>query len=215
VSIEERKERERQQREDGIVAAAEKVFLAKGFAAASMDEIAKEADFSKPTLYQYFRDKETLYLAVSSRALERLRDAVFSGSEDGACAWTRLERRGERLLDFCESQPGLFRMVDALSRIRPDPSGSRPERDGLADFNDRLFRDTAELVKAAQAEGSVDPSLDPFSCACQLMFVMTGFMNQWAQTGATFAEHFDLDGKLFARGAISLVLRGIRARDKE
>lgn len=215
MSIEDRKERERQQREDGIIVAAEKVFLVKGFADASMDEIAKEADFSKPTLYQYFRDKETLYLAVSSRALERLRDAVFSDPEEGVSAWARLERRGERLLAFCESQPGLFRMVDALSRIRPDPSGSRPERDSLADFNDRLFRDTAELVKAAQAEGSVDPSLDPFTCACQLMFVMTGFMNQWAQAGATFADHFALDGRLFARGAIGLVLRGIQVRERE
>jgi hypothetical protein len=36
-------------------------------------------------------------------------------------------------------------------------------------------------------------------------------MNQWTQAGATFAERFALDGELFARGAISLVLRGIKA----
>ncbi len=60
-----RREREKQQRESEIVSAAERVFYLKGYNDASMDEIAREAEFAKGTIYQYFTGKEDLYFAVT------------------------------------------------------------------------------------------------------------------------------------------------------
>jgi len=45
-----------------ILEGARKVFLAKGFDAASMNDIAKVAGVSKGTLYVYFESKERLFL---------------------------------------------------------------------------------------------------------------------------------------------------------
>ncbi len=50
--------KERQLRETGMIKAAETVFCRNGYEAASMDEIAKAAQFTKRTLYQYFESKE-------------------------------------------------------------------------------------------------------------------------------------------------------------
>lgn len=47
-----------------ILAGALEVFSAQGYAAASMERIAKTAGVSKPTLYKYFEDKEGLFLAL-------------------------------------------------------------------------------------------------------------------------------------------------------
>ncbi len=47
-----------------IVQGARKVFLDRGFDAASMGDIAKEAGVSKGTLYVYFKDKEALFSAI-------------------------------------------------------------------------------------------------------------------------------------------------------
>ena len=47
-----------------ILAAAKDVFLASGFEAASMAEIAKVTGGSKQTLYSYFASKEELFVAV-------------------------------------------------------------------------------------------------------------------------------------------------------
>jgi AcrR family transcriptional regulator len=59
-----RKERERKVRENEIIQAAEKILKTKGYNDTSMDEIAKEAQFTKRTLYQYFQNKEDLYLRL-------------------------------------------------------------------------------------------------------------------------------------------------------
>ncbi|WP_348944033.1 TetR/AcrR family transcriptional regulator [Chitinibacter sp. FCG-7] len=47
-----------------IIDGARDVFMAKGFAAASMEQIAKAAGVSKGTLYNYFENKEMLYVAL-------------------------------------------------------------------------------------------------------------------------------------------------------
>jgi len=47
-----------------IVEGARQVFLARGFDAASMADIAKAAGVSKGTLYVYFKDKEELFSAI-------------------------------------------------------------------------------------------------------------------------------------------------------
>jgi AcrR family transcriptional regulator len=57
-----------------ILAGATRVFLRDGFAAASMNDITREAGVSKGTIYVYFRDKEDLFVAM----VEAKREAFLS-----------------------------------------------------------------------------------------------------------------------------------------
>lgn len=58
------------------------VFLAKGFAAASLDELAAASGLNRPSLYAAFGDKEQLYIATlrfyGARSIEGL-DAILDG----------------------------------------------------------------------------------------------------------------------------------------
>src|SRR5579859_6352593 len=47
-----------------LLTAAQEVFVAQGYHAAAMDEIAERAGVSKPVLYQHFPSKQDLYLAL-------------------------------------------------------------------------------------------------------------------------------------------------------
>ena len=64
------RERERHRRE--ILAAAERVFAAKGYETATVEEIVREAEFATGTLYKFFDGKEALFLAVADRILDDL-----------------------------------------------------------------------------------------------------------------------------------------------
>jgi len=59
-----RKERERLQHRQEILAAARKVFALRGFKDATIDEIAERAEFGKATLYHYFSTKEEMFQEV-------------------------------------------------------------------------------------------------------------------------------------------------------
>lgn len=72
MGISERKEREKEQRKNDIIDAAEKVFFKKGFNNATIDEVADLAEISKGTVYLYFKSKEDLHFAIFMRGAEIL-----------------------------------------------------------------------------------------------------------------------------------------------
>jgi AcrR family transcriptional regulator len=63
-------------REQQMLDAALRVFSARGFHAASMDEIAERAGISKPMVYAYLGAKEELFVACLRREATRLIEAV-------------------------------------------------------------------------------------------------------------------------------------------
>lgn len=69
-----RRERERQRRRQAMLRAAQSVFAEKGYAQATLDEIAERAEFGKGTLYNYFDGgKEGILFAV----FDELYDDLF------------------------------------------------------------------------------------------------------------------------------------------
>jgi AcrR family transcriptional regulator len=66
----------RSARRKQLLAAAQEVFVANGYHAAAMDDIAERAGVSKPVLYQHFPGKLELYLALLDTQAELLSKAV-------------------------------------------------------------------------------------------------------------------------------------------
>ena len=75
----------RSARRKQLLAAAQEVFVANGYHAAAMDDIAERAGVSKPVLYQHFPGKLELYLALldtQAEALARRRRTTRSPRTD-------------------------------------------------------------------------------------------------------------------------------------
>ena len=51
---------------------AKRIFAERGFQATTMDDIAKEAGFTKPILYQYFESKTDLYKEIVADIAQKL-----------------------------------------------------------------------------------------------------------------------------------------------
>lgn len=58
-------------RRNELMAAAEALFLEKGFAATSVDEIVRLADVAKGTFYLHFRSKDDMLIALRQRFIDR------------------------------------------------------------------------------------------------------------------------------------------------
>ncbi len=68
----------RAERMEQTVAAAHGLFAERGYAAVTMDGVAAAVGVTKPLLYNYFGNKEQLYLAVLERAGDGLLDTVVA-----------------------------------------------------------------------------------------------------------------------------------------
>ena len=97
---------------ESILAAAKRAFLAAGFAAVSMDAIAREAGVSKATVYAHFAGKEELFGAVIGRECERYFARFAADELDPLDVRASLTVLGRRFLDLVLSPDGI-----ALHRI--------------------------------------------------------------------------------------------------
>lgn len=61
---EERKKHRKEENKISILKAGEKVFAQKGYSLATMDDVAQEAQFSKATLYSYFKSKNEIFFEI-------------------------------------------------------------------------------------------------------------------------------------------------------
>src|SRR5437660_11289710 len=94
-----------------LLAAAQEVFVAQGYHAAAMDEIAERAGVSKPVLYQHFPGKLELYLALldehAEGLVQRVREALASTPDNKL----RVERTMAAFYDFVAGEGEAFRLV--------------------------------------------------------------------------------------------------------
>src|SRR5688572_829787 len=71
-----RKERQRLDRRQYVLEAAEAVFARRGFHETSVEEIARAAEYATGTVYLYFKSKEELFVAILEEKLRELIDSV-------------------------------------------------------------------------------------------------------------------------------------------
>lgn len=76
MGIRERREREKEDRKLHIIDAAEKVFFSKGYPDTTMDQIAREAELSRATLYLYFKGKVDVHREIVLRGMDLLHDLI-------------------------------------------------------------------------------------------------------------------------------------------
>lgn len=78
-----RREQNRIEREGRILDAALRVFSLTGYSGATMDAVAAEAGLTKPTVYQYFPSKESLFSAMMIGKRDQMLEVFEHPSSDG------------------------------------------------------------------------------------------------------------------------------------
>jgi AcrR family transcriptional regulator len=98
-----------------ILATAEQVFAAKGFAGASTREIAARAQVNISSLHYHWESKETLYLAVFQdvfdRILDRVRTTIPARPERSQSMPDVVEKAMGALFDFFADHPNIPKLL--------------------------------------------------------------------------------------------------------
>ncbi|GGO34203.1 TetR family transcriptional regulator [Streptomyces lasiicapitis] len=101
----------RRARRNQLLGAAQEVFVAQGYHAAAMDDIAERAGVSKPVLYQHFPGKLDLYLALLDQHCENLLQAVRAALASTSDNKLRVAATMDAYFGYVEDDGGAFRLV--------------------------------------------------------------------------------------------------------
>ena len=121
----------RHARRNQLLGAAQEVFVAQGYHAAAMDDIAERAGVSKPVLYQHFPGKLELYLALLDQHCESLLQAVRSALASTTDNKLRVAATMEAYFTYVEDEGGAFRLVFESDLTNEPAVRERVDRVGL------------------------------------------------------------------------------------
>ncbi|MDX6216248.1 MAG: hypothetical protein QOG99_1832 [Frankiales bacterium] len=177
-----------------LLGAAQEIFVAQGYHAAAMDDIAERAGVSKPVLYQHFPGKLELYLALleehAAALTQRVRVALDSTTDNQK----RVAASIEAYFDFVDGDGEGFRLVFE-SDLRNDPT-----------VRERVERMTADCVEAITEVIAHDTGL-PQDEARLLSVGLTGLAEVGARWWLSSADR--LEKRRAVELLVTLAWRGI------
>ena len=101
----------RRERRAQLLESALEVFVAQGYHAAAMDDIAERAGVSKPVLYQHFPGKLELYLALLDVSCDTVIDNCRKALESTHDNKQRVAATMEAFYEYVAGDTGAFRLV--------------------------------------------------------------------------------------------------------
>ena len=177
-----------------LLGAAQEVFVAQGYHAAAMDEIAERAGVSKPVLYQHFPGKLELYLALLDEHAEALVQTVREALESTTDNKTRVQASMAAFYDFVAGEGEAFRLV-----FESDLRNVAPVRARL----ERANHQCAEMIAQVIQQDTAAPSEEAYLLGMGLVGMAEVSARYWLSQGKAIPK--DNAGKIISR----LAWRGI------
>ncbi len=162
----------RAERERQMLATAHALFAERGYAAVTMDGVAAAVGVTKPLLYNYFGNKERLYLECMRSAGDALIDAVVDAVHAAPTPQAALRDGIHAFFAFLDADRAAWRVL--FSETLP-AGGEIAQR--VAEYRDRL----QGLVAAAVREYGA-PQAEALSAA--LLGAAEALGRWWLRTGA-------------------------------
>ena len=152
MSVQERKQRERAQRERLIIATARELAEQQGWDAVTTRLLAERIEYSQPVLYSHFRGKREIIGAVALEGATEMAAAVRAATAAADGPRARVTALARAYLDFADRNPAVY---DALFQLDTglafaDEESPEPLKEGFASLLETL---------AEVAGDGVDPGL--------------------------------------------------------
>jgi AcrR family transcriptional regulator len=133
-----------------LLAVARKVFGRSGFHSVSMDEVAREAGITKPILYDHFRSKEELYIALLDADAQALEEQVRSALTAHTGNRQRIRQSFQAYFDFVDEHAAGFRLF-----VQETMNGDDVFKSKVQGVRDRILSEVSDLI-VRESQGTVE-----------------------------------------------------------
>ena len=185
----------RRERRAQLLESALEVFVAQGYHAAAMDDIAERAGVSKPVLYQHFPGKLDLYLALLDSSCDMIIDNCRVALESTHDNKMRVAATMDAFFEYVAGDNGAFRLVF---------ESDLTNQDAVRERVDRVTRECAEAIAEVIAEDTGLPTEQSRLLAVSLVGMAQVSARFWLDTA------HDLSQEDAATLVAGLAWRGIR-----
>jgi TetR/AcrR family transcriptional regulator len=187
--IAERREDEKERRRAEILAAAEALYIQKGWDAVTVEQVARSARLSRALVYVYFRDKEDLLFAIGARAMRLLRERFAAAVAAHSSGMDQIEAIGRAYLGYASEFPHFF---DFCSRFQAQTVATDPStNEGSCEIEgDQVLATVVQAINNGIGDGSIRSDIgDPRMFAMTLWAFTHGIIQLATVKGSDLARH--------------------------
>ncbi|MEJ2211252.1 MAG: TetR/AcrR family transcriptional regulator [Anaerolineae bacterium] len=163
-----KRELQRQERRQQILAAALAVFSERGFHAANVSDVAAAAGVSQGTIYWYFDSKEDLLTAAILSYFEQFEQDTLTGLGGYETAADKLRALGRSMTQLAQDMEGLFTLF-------MEYWASSEQREEAGQFWAAMLTEYKDVIAAIIEEGVQDGEFRPVEAEPLVWAVMAAF----------------------------------------
>jgi AcrR family transcriptional regulator len=205
MGVKERRIREKRQRREEIIDAAENVLFSKGLHYATMEDIAKEAELGKATLYVYYKSKDEILLEIRGRAIQILAKEFKKAVLSEELGLHKIEAIGRAYFKFAADYPNYYKFISLFEAVdtKIDIEESMEEMTKVSQI-------MCEAIEVGREDGSIRSELNPMVLGKCLWAMSTGIMQMIDLKGEAFEKHLDLRAEQFIACFFMVVNSGMK-----
>jgi len=182
-----------------ILDSAEKLFTEKGYSDTSINEIAEDADFSRTSVYQYFTNKEEIYLHILERYTGLLIERVKKATADAPTTPEKIRAFLDEFRTMRKVRPRFFALY-FIQRYQVEPRLSAELRTRLnaeRRMLENVFRDFYQegIEKGEVRDIRVKDASNLFFAQVMGMMLLHEYYEE--EFDVTFDEHLDASLQLY------------------
>ena len=209
-----RKKEPRSVHRENIVSVASALFMERGIAATSMDDIAKAAGYSKATLYVYFENKEEIVGILVLNSMKKLYDYISSALIQHETTKARYDFICRGLVQYQEEFPFYFKMV--LDKINIDFESKEylPEERETYQIGEEINEKIKNFLLSGMEKGDLRNDLDIMPAIFNFWGMLSGIIQLAANKEEYIKKSMGLSKIKFLEYGFSLVYHSIAIKEK-
>ena len=209
-----RKKEPRSVHRENIVSAASTLFMERGIAATSMDDIAKAAGYSKATLYVYFENKEEIVGILVLNSMKKLYDYISSALIQHKTTKARYDFICRGLVQYQEEFPFYFKMV--LDKINIDFESKEylSEERETYQIGEEINEKIKNFLLSGMEKGDLRNDLDIMPAIFNFWGMLSGIIQLAANKEEYINKSMGLSKIKFLEYGFSLVYHSIAVKEK-
>jgi AcrR family transcriptional regulator len=157
---------------DALCIAAGRLFAERGTDGVTMRALAEAMGISPMKPYHYFRDKEEILAAATTRALTRFVAALDEAAKIDGTARDRATARRQAYVRFARAEPDSYRIMFELPH--PDPAKYPKLKEAIERARATMRRSLDDLVAEGVVEG--DPQILGYVFWCAMHGVVSVYL---------------------------------------
>lgn len=189
-----------------IASKAQELFMKNGIASTSMDAIAKNAGYSKATLYVYFKNKEEIINMLVLESMKKLYQYISMALQNASTTKVRYNMICRALLKYKEEFPYYFKMT--LDKINID------FKDETFEVGEKINNEIKCFLIKGIEEGQIRSDIDIMPTIFSFWGMLSGLILTAENKQLYISKQFNLSKEKFLEYGFDMLYESISTKQE-